>query len=186
MQSASSAHPAPGPQGGHAAPPQSLSVSAPFLTESSHAGAWHAPAVHTPLEQSAARAHASPSSHGAQSGPPQSMSVSLPFLTLSMHAAGTQVVDEHTPLAQSEGARHSTHAPLPSQSLPEAPSAHAVPAATGVFEGTPALQVSAVQGFLSSKMSLSSFCVVRPPWPSQTLTRQSPGSWLPADVPDGA
>jgi hypothetical protein len=33
-------------------PPQSTSVSVPFATPSSHAGASHAPSLHTPLAQS--------------------------------------------------------------------------------------------------------------------------------------
>ena len=37
--------------GGQTGPPQSTSVSLPFLTPSEHVGAWHAPPLQTPLEQ---------------------------------------------------------------------------------------------------------------------------------------
>ena len=61
---------------GRSAPPQSRSVSSPFFTPSSHAGAAHVPSQ-TPLTQSAPIAQTAPFAHGPQS-PPQSTAVSLP------------------------------------------------------------------------------------------------------------
>ena len=73
----------PATHAAHVPPPQSTSVSLPFLTSSSHVGTWQTLFVHTPLLQSSAPAHARPSSQRGQSGPPQSMSVSLPFFAVS-------------------------------------------------------------------------------------------------------
>jgi hypothetical protein len=99
-------HAFPGAHAGHtlpdaAAPPQSASVSPPFLTPSSQVGAAHHPsAPHTPEAQSAANAHVEPPSqrsHLAKSGtkapsaaPPQSTSASSPFLTLSEQVGAKQ------------------------------------------------------------------------------------------------
>jgi hypothetical protein len=55
-------------------PPQSTSVSVPFLTVSLHTGTWQVFDVHTPLLQSTAPVQALLSSHLPQFGPPQSMS----------------------------------------------------------------------------------------------------------------
>src|SRR5436190_2068546 len=68
-------------------PPQSLSVSLPFLTLSLHCGAAQVPAVQTPLSQSAPTEHLLPGTHGLQVAPPQSRSVSLPFFTPSAQFA---------------------------------------------------------------------------------------------------
>jgi hypothetical protein len=74
------------PQAEHE-PPQSVSVSVPFLVPSEQLDAWHVPAMHTPLVQSAPVVQPLPSAHlsvGAHE-PPQSTSVSVPFLTMSPH-----------------------------------------------------------------------------------------------------
>jgi hypothetical protein len=66
------------PRSGHAPqvpPPQSTPVSVPFFTPSSHAGAWHAPPVHTPDWQSAPAWHVSPVAQPGHA-PPQSFAVS--------------------------------------------------------------------------------------------------------------
>jgi hypothetical protein len=68
-------------------PPQSISVSLPFFTESAHPAVWQTPAVHTELRQSLANRHAAPPLHAPHAPPPQSMSVSLPFLTKSVQLA---------------------------------------------------------------------------------------------------
>ncbi len=91
----------------HCGPPQSTSVSPPFVTESGgeHFGAWQNPPLHTPLAQSAALPQAFVSAHFGHPVPPQSISVSVPFLTPS---AGVQLdgwhvlLAEQTPLAQSD------------------------------------------------------------------------------------
>jgi hypothetical protein len=56
-QSAFTLHAPPFAQGAQTAPPQSTSVSLPFLTMSAHDGAWHTPPVHTPVVQSAPIEH---------------------------------------------------------------------------------------------------------------------------------
>jgi hypothetical protein len=87
-QSAASPQPASVPQASQAGPPQSTSVSWPFVTPSSQAGAWQTPSVHTPLRQSLAPAQPCPAPHAEQL-PPQSTSVSSPFGTPSpQHSPG--------------------------------------------------------------------------------------------------
>ena len=92
VQSAGLPHPCPGAQSGHG-PPQSTSVSLPFLTLSLHEGALHTfvPGSQTPSMQSVPTRHARLVMHLPQAAPPQSMSVSLPFLTPSPHSAGAHV-----------------------------------------------------------------------------------------------
>jgi len=72
-------------------PPQSSSVSGPFLTLSEQDGAAQTSGVpsQTPLAQSKAAVQDLPFAQGAQ-GPPQSESVSLPFFTPSSQADGVQ------------------------------------------------------------------------------------------------
>jgi hypothetical protein len=86
------------------APPQSVSVSVPFFTESLHVAAWHLSGEpeQTPLWQSAAVRHVLVSAHFGQL-PPQSMSVSVPFLTESLHMADWHLsgLPVQTPLVQS-------------------------------------------------------------------------------------
>jgi hypothetical protein len=69
----------------HVPPPQSTSVSAPFLTLSAQLAAWQMLPTHTPLWQSPPFAHCLPAALFGQLAPPQSVSVSVPFLTLSVH-----------------------------------------------------------------------------------------------------
>src|SRR4051812_5811353 len=86
-------------------PPQSMSVSAPFLTPSVQLGTWHTPPPHRALAQSKGMEQALPLPHfcvGAQP-PPQSTSVSVPFLMPSEHDGAWQDPVMHTALAQSEG-----------------------------------------------------------------------------------
>jgi hypothetical protein len=65
-------------------PPQSTSVSAPFLTPSVHDAAWHLPALQTRLWQSLPTEQFFPLLQGVQL-PPQSTSDSVPFLIPSVH-----------------------------------------------------------------------------------------------------
>src|SRR3954465_9254425 len=97
----------------HFGPPQLRSVSIPFLTASSQAGAAHSPPLHTPLAQSPPLVHILPSAQVGQAPPPQFRSVSAPFRAVSVHVGTAQVlvgVPVHTPLAQSPA----TAQPLPS------------------------------------------------------------------------
>jgi hypothetical protein len=64
-------------------PPQSTSVSVPFLTASEQESGAQVSPAHTREEQSAAERHVFPGEQGAQLVPPQSMSVSVPFLAWS-------------------------------------------------------------------------------------------------------
>jgi hypothetical protein len=77
-------------------PPQSTSVSTPFLTASSQAGAWQVPLVQTPLWQSPFTVQVlSVGQRAHELVPPQSASLSPPFFELSLQLAG-----EHKPLVQ--------------------------------------------------------------------------------------
>jgi hypothetical protein len=60
-------------------PPQSVSLSVPFLTPSEQLAARHTLAVHTPLAQSELIAQPRPVLQAPQVPPPQSTSVSLPL-----------------------------------------------------------------------------------------------------------
>lgn len=109
-------------------PPQSWSVSLPFLTPSLQLGGWQVPYVvgqfaplHTPLTQSPEEQQFLPSPQVAPQLPPQSLSVSSPsFTMLAQVFTETQIPPGQLPLAQSPAAEHFC------------PSAHFLPAATQV------------------------------------------------------
>ncbi len=92
------------PQVGQVPPPQSASVSLPFLTLSVQLGPAQLPLSQIPLRQSLLALQAFPVKHWLQPGPPQSTSDSLPFLTRSVHPAAEQVLVEveQTRLTQSD------------------------------------------------------------------------------------
>ncbi len=116
-QSVFTSQPFVGPHFAHAPPPpQSLSVSFPFLTPSTHVAAWQSIPLHTPSTQSAATAHVSPVAHVDPQAPPQSMSVSEPFFTPSLQLAGTHTCIAHfgAGAMQSASRLHSTQFPAPS------------------------------------------------------------------------
>jgi hypothetical protein len=103
-------HALPSWQAGHE-PPQSMSLSVPFLTASVHEGAAHVPLTHTPEAQSVPARQATPAAHGEHASPPQSTSVSFPFFTWSPQVAGRQV----PPVPQTSDAQSaSTVQPPPS------------------------------------------------------------------------
>jgi hypothetical protein len=81
-------------------PPQSTSVSFPFLTPSVHVAATHLPPLeHLPLAGSAQSVFALqflPTAHVGPQPPPQSTSVSVPFRLPSPHAAATHAPALHT------------------------------------------------------------------------------------------
>jgi hypothetical protein len=103
----------------HVPPPQSTSVSAPFLTESEQPGTWHTFPVHTPDVQSALMRQDFTLAHAAHVPPPQSMSVSSPFFTESEQLGAWHTFPVHTPDAQSPAtvhtfaAAHVPHVPPP-------------------------------------------------------------------------
>ena len=68
-------------------PPQSTSLSVPFLVESAHVAAWQVPLPHTRLAQSEGPPHPCPAPHAGHVAPPQSTSLSDPFLVWSEHEA---------------------------------------------------------------------------------------------------
>ena len=86
-QSVSAEQPCPVAHLGAAAPPQSLSVSSPFLTPSVGEGAWQTPSLQTLLVQSAPITQTLPVEQAGAFEPPQSTSVSSPFFTPSAGAA---------------------------------------------------------------------------------------------------
>src|SRR5262245_4892323 len=98
---------------GHTPPPQSSSVSSPFLVLSEHVACWQVFGIplQTWLMQSVFIEHILVSIHGPQSIPPQSWSVSFPFLTMSPHWAETQALAWHTPDIHWLPVLHSTHLP---------------------------------------------------------------------------
>lgn len=131
---------------GHAAAPQSTSVSPAFFKPSEQVGTAHAPlAPQTPEAQSAAEEQAKPSLHSApgQAAAPQSTSVSSPFLTPSEHVGAAQAPSPpQTPDEQSAAVEQSAPAPQGSQ-----PEAGAPPQSTSVSPAlrTPSTQVGATQ-----------------------------------------
>jgi hypothetical protein len=68
----------PSAQAGQDPPPQSMSVSFPFLTVSVQVGGAQTWPMHTRLVQSVANRHPWPGAQGGHVPPPQSTSVSLP------------------------------------------------------------------------------------------------------------
>jgi hypothetical protein len=66
-------------------PPQSTSVSDPFMTLSVQVESWHTLPVHTWLRQSSGTLHGFPAVQRGQVPPPQSTPVSTSFFTPSPH-----------------------------------------------------------------------------------------------------
>src|SRR5437867_4134914 len=94
-QSPALAHPFPAAHLLLQGPPQSISVSPPFLIPSLQVGTAQLPPVQTPVAQSLAEEQIRPMPHLLQL-PPQSMSVSLPFLIPSVQPAGAHSPAPHT------------------------------------------------------------------------------------------
>jgi hypothetical protein len=116
VQSEASAQPCPEPHAAQVPPPQSVSVSLPFLTPSAQVGAWHVLVVvpvHTPLAQSLPTRQTLADAQVGQVPPPQSTSVSAPFFTTSAQVGVWHTLPVHLPLWQS---------PLTAQALPLAQS----------------------------------------------------------------
>jgi hypothetical protein len=86
-------------------PPQSTSVSLPFLTVSVQVGAVHtfvAAGQNSGLEQSLLAAQTPlAAQRGQLFAPPQSTSVSTPFLILSVQVGAAHTLPTHEPLTQS-------------------------------------------------------------------------------------
>jgi hypothetical protein len=99
-QSAALAQARPDPQRAHSGPPQSTSVSWPFLALSRQFGAWQVLSKHTLLAQSEPMTHG-PAVAQPMQLPPQSTPVSSPFLTPSVQLAPRHVPFVQTPVAQS-------------------------------------------------------------------------------------
>jgi hypothetical protein len=91
-------------------PPQSTSVSLPFLALSLQLGAWHVAGFpeQTPLVQSLDTEQRKSFAHLAQVLPPQSTSVSVPFFTVSGQAGAWHFFGSpaHTLLEQSPASAH--------------------------------------------------------------------------------
>src|SRR5437763_1754067 len=107
MQSAPTRHIFPAAHFMQPEPPQSWSVSGPFLTVSKQVGVAHRLLKQTELVQSLPARHIWPGMHLGQRLPPQSVSVSLPSLRWSMHdELLLQRLLAQMPLAQSPATRH--------------------------------------------------------------------------------
>jgi hypothetical protein len=102
-QSLGTAQRLPEGQPSQAPPPQSMSVSEPFFTESAQVGALQMHRSHTPDWQSEPSRHVQSPQLGHD--PPQSTSVSLPLRTPSLHVGEAQRVFVHTPLTQSSATK---------------------------------------------------------------------------------
>jgi hypothetical protein len=83
-QSVAARQACPEVQAGQIPPPQSTSVSDPFVTESTQL--MQMPDGHMPLEQSESTAQTDPSAQTGQLPPPQSTSVSVPSSAEFVHA----------------------------------------------------------------------------------------------------
>jgi hypothetical protein len=134
------------------APPQSVSVSAPFFTPSLHVAGVHVFAVgsQTPLTQSPATRHLSLSAH-AEHEPPQSLSVSSASWTPSVQCVAT-------------------HAPLPSQTMPPL-SEQTVPLETLLVPQVCAVasHVFTLHAVVCAGQSVGARHATHLPLPSQTL-----------------
>jgi hypothetical protein len=97
VQSVEALHVLPEPQAVHTEPPQSVSVSVPFFTESVQLALWQNPPEQTPPRQSLIAAQRLPGPHFGHVPPPQSTSVSAPFFTTSVQLVAWHVVLQ-TPL----------------------------------------------------------------------------------------
>jgi hypothetical protein len=73
-------------------PPQSTSVSWPFLTRSLQLGARQRLPMHDELSQSVLPPHRLPAAHGGQTPPPQSASDSPPLRSPSLHVGAAQTL----------------------------------------------------------------------------------------------
>jgi hypothetical protein len=109
-------------------PPQSTSVSLPFLTESLQVATWQMRFTQRPLWQSVAVRHAWPWMQlGPQSSPPQSRSDSSPLTAPSSQLGATQRPSLQTSLRQSAltshaaSSGHGPHAVPPPQSTSDSP-----------------------------------------------------------------
>jgi hypothetical protein len=163
-------------------PPQSTSVSEPFVTRSVQLEGWQVEAEQTPLWQSPPPVQAFPSGQRGQTPPPQSTAVSAPFFTPSAQLATWQVPEEQTPLGQSLPPTHSTQAPAPSHIVPP-PMAQAVPAAAFTWEATPAVQTPSRQGVPVDGLSAPSLATTTWPAPSHWFDLQSPETGSETLVP---
>jgi hypothetical protein len=162
-------------------PPQSTSVSFPFLNPSVQVGAEHVPLAQTLSMQSEPIEHILKSGHGEQFGPPQSTSVSPSSCTPSVHDACTHrfVLVHESPIMQSELFRHCTQLPLPSHTVPPAAEVHAIPIGCGVVSGPFESQMPRRQGLTDMGGLFWSGTDVTWPSPSQAMSVQFPeGSFL--------
>jgi hypothetical protein len=86
VQSVATPHISPSAHGMHIVPPQSTSVSVPFIVPSVHVGSgWQVPPVQMSVVQSPLPPHMSPGVQVGPHVPPQSTSDSVPFIIPSVH-----------------------------------------------------------------------------------------------------
>jgi hypothetical protein len=168
LQSPATAQTLPSAHSGQLAPPQSMSVSVPFLMPSVQLAARHEPPIHTPLSQSPAAVQLRPAAQRGQPevAPPQSRSVSLPFFTKSAQSAVVHDVAMQTKLAQS---------PPPAHFLPGAQAGHEPPQFTSDSE--PFLTASMQDGAAQVPPMHT------PLWQSPVAAQTLPSRHLPQAVP---
>jgi hypothetical protein len=163
----------PSPHAGQLPPPQSMSVSLPSLSWSSHVDVAHVSlnVSHADEAQSEATLQSCPTWQGEHVPPPQSTSVSLPSLMPSVHSDETHVEDEQvSPTGQSVEVRHCTQAPLPSHFVPAMGDVHAAPRGAGTVPGVPsAEQVPRRQALPGEGVFEVATALRVPPAPSQTV-----------------
>jgi hypothetical protein len=151
--------------------PPSSQDSAPVILLSPHIDATQIlPGLHIVLVQSALPLHVLPLVQVGQVPPPQSISVSVAFFTPSVHVGAAHACALHTPLVQSAPDTHSTHAPAPLHVFPVPPLEHIVPDGRFVLVGVVPLQLSNVQGLLSSTTSEALVTTFVPPRPLHCIS----------------
>ena len=167
------------PQG----PPQSTSLSPPFLMPSAQPGSPQWPLPHQPLMQFASVRQPWPRGQRGQSPAPQSTPVSTPFFWPSVHEAASQVPDAQNPVTHSAWLEHGSPVQAgqpPPQSIPVSPplctpSAHAVSRQTPPGLHAPVLQSAGTlqppPGPHGLQEPPQSTPVSSPPW---TPSRQAP------------
>src|SRR5437762_2933128 len=107
-------------------PPQSTSVSVPFLTTSVQVATWQV-TLHTPLAQSDGAPQLLLVPHLVLQVPPQSTSLSVPFFTPSAQLGALQTLSAHTrfkqslPPVQTAPVGHFAQALVPPQSTSTSP-----------------------------------------------------------------
>src|SRR5207245_2329504 len=125
VQSAPARHAWPSPQSGQVLPPQSTSLSVPFLTPSPQVGAARTDELHTRPWQTPATAQFFPLAHLVGQEAPQSTSPSVPFWIPSLQVGAAQIAPMQIRLWQSSPRRQRRPVPQVEQVPPQSTSVSA-------------------------------------------------------------